>query len=263
MKKRPIGIFDSGIGGLTVLKEVEKILPQENIIYFGDTARVPYGVKSEETILKFSIQNSLFLLKNNVKMIIIACNTSSAIALNYLKKVFKLPILGVISPGARKAVALSKNKRIGIIGTSSTINSRAYEKEIKSIDGKCRVYSKSCPLFVPLAEEGLANSKIAFLSAQHYLNSLKGKIDTLVLGCTHYPLLKGTIKKVVGPVNLVDSAYEVAKIARQTLLKNNLASNLPKKGFRKFYVSDEPDNFSRLAQIFLGKKKIKPEVVNV
>ena len=259
---RPIGIFDSGFGGLTAVKEVISSLPDERIIYFGDTARVPYGPKSRETVIRFSIENILFLLKYKVKLIIIACNTASSAALSIVEMNFKVPIIGVISPGVNKAISVTKNKKIGVIGTRTTVNSKAYEKMIKEKSPGTKVYSAECPLFVPLVEEGWLNTQITKQIARLYLNPLKSKkIDTLVLGCTHYPLLKPVIKEVLGQnVTLVDSARQVAQQAKEILIKQDLLAPEKKKSKNKlqFYVSDEPDNFAELGKVFLGF-----ELVNV
>ena len=206
MNDRPIGIFDSGVGGLTVVKEIFKALPNEKIIYLGDTARVPYGTKSEQTIKRFSIENARFLKKFHVKLIVVACNTASSIALPVLRKRFRIPIVGVIRPGARKAEAVTRNGRIGVIATPTTVRSNAYKKEIKRISGDKKVISRACPLFVPLAEEGWLNGKITLDIVKKYLGPLtRKKIDTLVLGCTHYPLLRSVISKVAGKdVRIVD-----------------------------------------------------------
>lgn len=253
---RPVGIFDSGVGGLTVFSEVEKILPREEIIYFGDTARVPYGTKSKETVTRFSVENIEFLMKHNVKLILVACNTASSLSLAFLKRCFRVPIIGVIEPGARNAVNITRNDRIGVIGTNATISSEAYEKAIKKISLKVSVYSRSCPLFVPLAEEGWADEKVTGDVAAIYLNGLKKKnIDTLILGCTHYPLLKNIIGKVMGPkVSLVDSAREVAKEAKSILDANGLLNKSAGSKKHKFFVSDEPEHFIRLGEKFLKRK---------
>jgi len=213
MDNRPIGIFDSGVGGLTVLKELAKVLPKEDIIYFGDTARVPYGTKSHDTIVRFSIENVLFLLRFNVKLIIIACNTSSSVALAALKRNFKVPIVGVIEPGADEAVGISRNGRIGIIGTSTTVRSLSYNKYILKKNRLAKIFSVSCPLFVPFVEEGWIDKRVTSDVIREYLAPLKRKsIDTLVLGCTHYPLLKERIKKFMGSrLSIVDSAVSTAK----------------------------------------------------
>lgn len=256
-----IGVFDSGLGGLTVVKELVKLLPQENIVYFGDTARVPYGTKSKEAILKFSIENVSFLLRNKVKIIVIACNTSSSVALTFLRRSFDLPIIGVIAPGARKAALLTKNKKIGIIATPTTINSQAYTKNIKAFDRSIKVFGRACPLFVPLVEEGWFNKKVTRAIAEDYLRPvIKSGADTLILGCTHYPLLKSVVQKVVGSrVKLVDSAKEVAVEVRELLCEMNLVRSQNSPAERLFLVSDEPQHFRKLARRFLGYdiKKVK------
>ena len=253
---RPIGIFDSGVGGLTVFSEVEKTLPREEIVYFGDTARVPYGTKSKETVTKFSVENIEFLMKHNVKLVLVACNTASSLSLEFLKRCFRVPIIGVIDPGAKNSVDRTRNNRIGVIGTSATISSGAYEKAIKKISSKMTVFSQNCPLFVPLVEEGWSYKSVTFEVASTYLNSLKKKnIDTLILGCTHYPLLKNVIRKVMGnKVSLVDSAGEVAKEAKSILGAGGLMNKKPGEKKHKFFVSDEPEQFIRLGERFLNRK---------
>lgn len=256
MKDRPIGVFDSGVGGLTVVKQLMRELPDEEIVYFGDTARVPYGTKSESTIRKFSIDNVLFLLEFDVKLVIIACNTSSAIGLPFLSGSFSVPIIGVIKPGAKAAIRSTRNGRIGVIGTAATIASGAYEDEIKAINPRMKVYSGSCPLFVPLVEEGWANDGIVAIAARKYLAPFKNKkIDTLILGCTHYPLLKSAIQDVMGrSVKLVDSAEETAKEAKNLLEECGLKYRGSRRaGKARFYVSDAPDKFLTVAKRFLGK----------
>ena len=256
MDTRPIGIFDSGVGGLTVVKEMLKKLPNEDIIYFGDTARVPYGNKSNKTIIRFSIENSLFLLGFDVKMIVAACNTSSSTSLKVLKKNFKVPIVGVIQPGVRGAARCTKNRRIGIIGTRTTIASRSYEKQLKKLIPKAKIFTQACPLFVPLAEEGWINNGVAGDVAKAYLRPLKkNKIDTLILGCTHYPIMKNKIKKIVGKeVRLVDSAKQLAEEIKDILDVRNMAAGRKSQGSLKFYVSDEPEKFAQLGEKFLGRK---------
>ena len=209
--RKAIGVFDSGVGGLTVARELFHQLPNEDIVYFGDTARVPYGIKSKETVIKFSIENILFLLKHNVKLICVACNTVSSFALPVIKHHFRVPIVGVISPGVREAVYATQNKRIGVIGTRGTVNSRAYEIEIKQLDPSVKVTAVSCPLFVPFAEEGFLEGDVVLEVARNYLKPLKSAgVDTVILGCTHYPLLKPVIKKAMGNgVCLIDSAKQV------------------------------------------------------
>lgn len=253
---RPIGIFDSGIGGLTVVNEVEKLLPREDIIYFGDTARVPYGTKSKETVTKFSVENVEFLMKHDVKLVVVACNTASSLSLNFLKRCFRVPIIGVIEPGAKGAVSSTRNNRIGVIGTHATISSGAYNKAIRKISPRISVFSQHCPLFVPLVEEGWLNGDITKDVASAYLKPLKKKnIDTLILGCTHYPLLKDVIKMVMGNgVLLVDSAKEVAREAKDILDANGLLNASRKNRSYKFFVSDEPGRFIKMGERFLKRR---------
>jgi len=258
----PIGIFDSGLGGLTVLREVEKLLPQENIVYFGDTARLPYGSKSKNAIIRFSTQNILFLLKKKVKMVVVACNTSSSLALDYLMNIFTVPILGVIDAGVQKAIKVSIGKRIAVIGTKSTIESGSYQKKIHTLDRSIKVYARACPLFVPLAEEGLTRGKIVETVVKMYLKGIKGKADTLILGCTHYPILKSAIMSYLRGVYMVDSAKEAALKTRGILESNNLI-NKSSVHRKEFYVTDEPKEFMKMARIFLKYEINKPKVVNV
>ncbi|MCU0666989.1 MAG: glutamate racemase [Candidatus Omnitrophica bacterium] len=250
---KAIGVFDSGVGGLTVAKELLQHLPSEDIVYFGDIARVPYGIKSRETVIRFSIENILFLLKHDVKLICVACNTVSSFALPVIKHHFRVPIVGVISPGVREAVYATKNKRIGIIGTRGTVKSRAYEIEIKQLDPAVKVTAVSCPLFVPFVEEGWLSGGPVEEIARMYLKPLKdAKVDTLILGCTHYPLLKPLIKKIMGDgVILIDSAKQVAIEVKKILASENML-NEKRKAVNKFYVSDNPEWFSSLAKSFLG-----------
>ncbi len=251
----PIGIFDSGIGGLTVFKSVHHQIPTEDIVYFGDTARVPYGTKSKETITKFSINNVHFLEGFRVKMVIVACNTASSLSLEALQKKFTIPIIGVIEPGAREALKRTKNGRIGVIGTKSTIGSNAYETCLKRLDPSVKVYSGACPLFVPFVEEGWLEGNVVSQVAQTYLDCLKSfKIDTLILGCTHYPLLHRVIQKTMGEkVRLVNSAEETAKEAKRLLAKLKLARATARRSSNlRFYVSDEPEQFRSLGERFLG-----------
>lgn len=254
-KSSGIGIFDSGVGGLTVLQSIKKRLPKENLIYFGDTARVPYGTKSAETVTKFARQDIHFLMSQGVKMIVVACNTASALALDTLKKEINIPIIGVIEPGAKGAAAASLNKKIGVIGTEATINSDAYSLAIRRIDKDISVVSRACPLFVPLAEEGWGEHRIAKIAAEEYLSAMKNKVDTIVLGCTHYPLLKKIIGKVLGEgVVLVDSAEETALEVKRCLTALNLLSE--GKGESSFYVSDNPNRFKLVGDNFLGNGNI-------
>ena len=260
---RPIGVFDSGVGGLTVVKELIQQLPREDIVYFGDTARVPYGIKSKETVIRFSIENILFLLKQDVKLICVACNTASSFALPVIKNHFKVPIVGVISPGVREAVYATQNKRIGVIGTKGTIKSRTYEIEINQLEPDVKVTAVACPLFVPFVEEGWLSGDVVLDVARTYLKPLKdAKVDTVILGCTHYPLLKPVIKRVLGDnVTLIDSAKQVAVEVKKILGSENIL-NEKGKGKHSFYVSDNPEWFSGLAERFLGKslKNVKKAV---
>jgi len=254
---KPIGVFDSGVGGLTVVRELSKKLPNERIIYFGDTARVPYGIKSKSTIIRFSLENILFLLKQNVKMIVVACNTSSSIALPIIKRHFSIPIVGVLVPGVKEAVFSTKNKRIGVIGTKATIGSGAYQKEIKKLDSQIKVFAHSCPLFVPLAEEDWLNEESTKDIVKKYLSYFKkAGIDTLILGCTHYPLLKSVIHKFMGKrVRLIDSSEQVALETKHILARAGMLSNKRRKNFKDtIYVSDESDSFKEIAKRILGSK---------
>ncbi len=252
----PIGVFDSGIGGLTVVKSIDSFLPSENIIYFGDTARVPYGTKSNSTIIEYSLQNAAFLTQKNVKMIVVACNTASSVALNALREKHKVPVIGMIEPGAKAAIKITKNNKIGVIGTESTISNRAYSSELLKLDNSLTVYEKACPLFVPLAEEGWTDHKATKLVAEEYLHEFKEHgIDTLILGCTHYPILKEIIQEVVGEsVTLIDSG-SAASVEMENYLNGrgikNTSNNL---GSHEFYVSDLPKKFKQIADRFLGRE---------
>ena len=263
--QKAIGIFDSGIGGLTVLKELAAALPRENTIYLGDTARVPYGIRSAETVTRYSFENTQFLLSQEIKMLVVACNTASAISLDAVKKEFPLPVIGVLEPGARAAAAATRTRKIGIIGTEATIASGAYEKAIRKLDPDIQVFSKACPLFVPLAEEGWTENDVAVLVAERYLASFRTSgIDTLVLGCTHYPLLKKVIGKAVGHgITLIDSATETAKEVASVLDK--LKWQRPGRGpaVRKYFVTDTPARFENLGKLFLGDTQLAAEQVKV
>lgn len=254
-KDRAIGVFDSGIGGLTVLHQIIEALPSENTVYLGDTARAPYGSKSVETVLRYSFENSEFLAEKGVKMIVVACNTSTAIALDRLRHAMTLPIIGVIEPGVRRAVASTKNKRVGVIGTDATIQSGAYTRALKAADPAVEVYSRACPLFVPLVEEGWTDNAVVEMTVRAYLGSLKQSgIDTLILGCTHYPLLKKALRKYMGKgVRLVDSAEETAKEVAATLQKSSLAKN-GGRTTHGFFVTDAPERFIKVGRRFLGDK---------
>ncbi len=259
-----IGVFDSGLGGLTVVRELIHHLPNEKIVYFGDTARVPYGTKSSETIIRYAREIVRVLLKYKVKMVVVACNTASSLALDVLRKEFDLPLLGVIEPGARKAVEMTRNKKVGIIATSSTVKSGKYAKMIVRLDPRIEVVAQACPLFVPLVEEGWYDHAVTYEVAREYLRDLKQKkIDTLILGCTHYPMLKQVLHNVMGAqVQLVDSATEVALQVKALLTKSRHLRTRLGPGRHVFIVSDEPSQFQRLGTRFLdgGVKNVRRHV---
>lgn len=248
----PIGVFDSGVGGLTVVREIIRQLPSENIVYFGDTARVPYGSKSRDTVINYSEQIVHFLRTKQVKAIVIACNTATAYALDVLKEKLDIPIIGVVRPGAVTAVSTTRNGRIGVIATEGTVGSGIYPKVIKEYNPEVQVVQKACPLFVPLVEEGWTNDSVTDEVAVRYLTSLlDSNIDTLVLGCTHYPLLRKTIGRLVGEnVTLVNPAYETACSLRELLKKEGLYRESGKTSYH-FYVSDGAERFSQFANSIL------------
>lgn len=264
MDKRPIGIFDSGVGGLTVVKQVMKVMPHENIVYFGDTARLPYGSKSKEAVTKFSKQNVRFLLTKEVKAIIVACNTASSNSLEELHRTFDVPIFGVVDAGVAEALRTSENKKIGVIGTAGTVRSGAYENMICKKDVQIKVFSKACPLFVPLAEEGWTDNEVARLTAESYLEELMEKgIDSLVLGCTHYPLLKRCIGTVVGDnVKLVDPAKATAKQVKLFLQEKGILNLEEALGKRTFFLSDYTDMFYSICQKAL-KQGYSAEIIDI
>jgi glutamate racemase len=261
----PIGVFDSGIGGLTVVREMIGQLPNESIIYFGDTARVPYGPKSPDTVLRYSREITSYLLAEGVKALVVACNTATAHALPALREEFAIPIIGVIEPGARAAVASTKTNRIGVIGTAGTIKSRAYEKEIKKLLPNANVTAQACALFAPLVEEGWLDSEVTRAVARNYLAPIvSAEVDTLVLGCTHYPLMKTVIGNVVGrDVRLIDSAYETAREAGQVLRAKGLEMDAPDSARYRFIASDAPDTFLALGQTFLGSSIDRVETLTL
>lgn len=249
-----IGIFDSGVGGLTVLREIMRVLPQEDTVYFGDTARVPYGSKSPETVTRYAGEIASFLLRRDIKLLVVACNTVSAVALPTLKRQLSIPVVGVIEPGARRAVEVTRSGRIGVIGTAGTIRSSAYTRAIKRLNAEVEVLTRACPLFVPLAEEGWTDNQVARLTVQNYLQELKAaSVDTLVLGCTHYPLLKTAIAEFMGSeVALVDSAEETARTVAGILESRQLLRPVAEKGNHHYFVSDIPAGFVRVGNRFLG-----------
>lgn len=264
MKMR-IGIFDSGIGGLTVAAQVFKYLPQADVIYFGDTARYPYGPRSAEIVKKFSFQNVRFLISKKVDFILVACNTASAFALEDLKKQFKIPLMGVIVPGAKAAAKSTKNKRIGVIGTVGTIASGSYPLAIRKIKKDVKVFVYPCPLLVSLAEEGYVDKKASHLIVEEYLGPLIRKgVDTLVLGCTHYPLLKKVIARAMGrKVKLIDSAEEIALELKTYLGGRAKKDKIKFKGKHTFFVSDAPERFIQVSKKFLGKRISKVRIVKI
>ena len=266
LKQRPLGIFDSGIGGLTVLKEIMEVLPDEDTVYLGDTARVPYGTKSGPAVRRYAVENAGFLLKHGIKLLVVACNTASAYALDELKESLDIPVIGVILPGARMAAAVSRNKKVGVIGTEGTIKSGAYFDAIKSIDPEVTVFSKACPLFVPLAEEGWTEGEVARLVAEEYLKEIKGEgVDVVLLGCTHYPLLKKVIAGVMGEgVKLIDSAYATAIEVKNLLSQKGLLREKGEDGrkpLRKFFVTDSPERFLKVGKRFLSDSLKEAELI--
>lgn len=252
METGPIGVFDSGLGGLTVVKELMRLLPDEDIVYFGDTGRVPYGTKGRDIIKKYAVQDMRFLQKFDCKAVIIACGTVSSVAFEEVSGASDVPVIGVVEPAARAAVKATKSGRIGVIATSATIKSGSYEKAIQKIKPDAFLKCRACPLFVPLVENGYftRGSKVAELVAREYLEEFKGtEVDTLILGCTHYPLLRGIIHDILPDAVLIDSGGETAKAAVTVLGEKSLIGG--GHGSARFFVSDQTDDFARLAGIFL------------
>jgi glutamate racemase len=261
----PIGIFDSGVGGLTVAKEVMRQIPGETLVYFGDTARLPYGSKSKETIITYTRQIIRFLMGKNVKAIVIACNTASAFALETVKEEIDIPVIGVVKPGAKVAAETTKNGKIGVIGTEGTIQSGIYNEILNKTNPQVTVYGKACPLFVPLVEEGLIDDPVTIEMARRYITELLEKdIDTLVLGCTHYPLLRKTISRLVGDkVELVNPAYETAISLKKVLIEKGLENDELLKTNHKFYVSDGAEKFKKFANSILPCEVVETKDVNI
>jgi glutamate racemase len=255
MHAKPIGMFDSGLGGLTVMQQLMRVLPNEDIVYFGDTARLPYGTKSRETVARYSLENSHFLIQKNVKMLVVACHTASAHALELLQQTLSIPVMGVIEPGVKSAINETKNGRIGVLGTKGTINSQSYQKAMLRLNPNILLFPAACPLFVPLVEEGYTDHMATHLIVKEYLVPLlKLNIDTLLLGCTHYPLLKQVISSEVGAgVNIIDPAAACAEQVKKMLcdmeLRREELEETPNYGF---YVSDDPEKFRILGERFLG-----------
>ena len=267
-KDAPIGVFDSGIGGLTVVREIMRQLPNEKIIYFGDTARVPYGSKSKDTITRYSRQICRFLMTKEVKTIVVACNTATAYALDELEKEIDLPMIGVLKPGAKVAAETTKNGKVGVIATRATIGSESYTHYIKQINPEATVLGKACPLFVPLVEEGLLEDPVTDEIAMRYLSELKDEeIDTLILGCTHYPLIRKTIGRTMGEeVTLVNPAYETAReLKEQLAMRNLLNEEKIDLGTNKyqFYVSDAADKFQQFANSIIKYGILTAKTVNI
>jgi len=258
MDKRPIGVFDSGLGGLTAVRAIIKALLNENIVYLGDTARVPYGPRSKETVTGFAIEDAKFLAKRKVKCIVIACNTASAYSYPEVKREFSIPVFDAISGASEKAVKVSKIKRVGVIGTRGTIASHAYKNDIAKLDKKIVVFEEACPLFVPFIEEGETKGELIGKLVKKYLAPIKKrKVDTLILGCTHYPIIKNLIAREVGPkVSLVDPAEEIAQKLKIFLKNKKLEAPKTLQATRKYYVTDLTDRFIKVAEMFLGEKLV-------
>ena len=269
----PIGIFDSGVGGLTVYRALHEHLPNERFVYLGDTARVPYGTKSLATVERYAVENAQFLAARGIKLLVVACNTASALALPAIRQSLNIEVAGVIGPGARAAVAARKGKRIGVIATESTVKSGAYTKAIEKADTDAVIIERACPLFVPLAEEGWADDVVARTVAESYLKDLRASIDTLVLGCTHYPILRQVIQESVGDqVELIDSGEATAREVKSLLRDKGLAGSSSGTGALErqlcddldhFYVTDAAERFARVAERFLGSKPARLEAVEV
>ncbi|HEX6731359.1 MAG TPA: glutamate racemase [Pyrinomonadaceae bacterium] len=272
-RKLPIGIFDSGVGGLTVYRALHERLPNERFVYLGDTARVPYGTKSLATVERYAVENSRFLEAHGIKLLVVACNTASALALPAIRRTVRVAVVGVIDPGARAAIAAAGSERIGVIATEATVNSRAYAQAISTVDPSAEVFEQACPLFVSLAEEGWADSEVAHTVAREYLSDLRNKsLGSLVLGCTHYPILKKAIRASIGSgVKLIDSGEATAAEIESMLERLDLANE--KKSFDKerqlcddldhFYVTDAAERFSKVAERFLGSSPAILEAVEV
>jgi glutamate racemase len=263
--QRPIGVFDSGMGGLTVLRALHERLPSEDLIYFGDTARVPYGTKGARTVRAFAWQDARFLVGMDVKMVVVACNTASAFALDFLVEQLPLPVLGVIDPGVEAALRTTRGGPVGVIGTSGTIRSGRYQEGLAARLPAERILARECPLFVPLVEEGLTDHALTELACAEYLADLRAReIDTLILGCTHYPLLKPVISRYMGPATtLVDSADVLAEAARARLLENGLQRPAGAEGRLSFYLSDIPWKFTEVGQRFLGRPINEVRTINL
>jgi len=254
--ERPIGVFDSGVGGLSIAEAIFERLPNESLVFFGDTARVPYGNKSPETLRRFALENAAFLMSKGVKAIVAACNTIASLGLEELQRRFDVPIIDVIEPSARAAVAATRNKRIGLIGTRATVASGAYEAAIRQLDPEVEVYSAACPLFVPFIEEGWTNNMVADMVIDEHMRAFERRgMDTLVLGCSHYALMRVALQRHCGDgVTLVDNAAPTAEeLERRLAAAGELRSDGPEP-VHEFYVSDLSSNFSQIAEVFLGER---------
>ncbi len=262
---RPIGIFDSGLGGLTVFRALREHFPHESLLYLGDTARVPYGTKSAPTVTDYSRQNTQFLLGHQVKAVVVACNTASAFAVPTLQDDFPVPLVGVLEPGALKAIKVSRTARIGIIGTTGTISSQAYANVIRNQCPEAHIVSQACPLFVPLVEEGWLEHEVTHQVAADYLTPLQqAEVDTMILGCTHYPMLTPVIQKVMGlSVQLVDSAHAVAEALEKQLREKDLLAPADSTGSDRFFVTDSAERFRKVGEIFLGRPLAAVEEVTI
>lgn len=267
-KHAPIGVFDSGVGGLTVVREIMRQIPNERIVYFGDTARVPYGSKSKDTVTRYSRQIVRFLQTHQVKTIVVACNTASAYALEEIEKEVDIPMIGVVKPGAKTASEVTRNNKVGVIATEATIGSKIYSQYIKELNNDITIYGKSCPLFCPLIEEGLWEDPVTDEIASRYLAELIDQdIDTLILGCTHYPLIRSTIGRVIGEnVTLVNPAYETAKELKELLIEKNLLNDRKPalgKTQHEFYVSDMADKFKTFANSIIKYGILSAKAINI
>lgn len=252
--KNPIGVFDSGIGGLTVVKQLKKIIPDEHLVYFGDTARIPYGTRSKNLIKQYALEDARFLLQYDIKMLVVACNTASSTALPYLQERLDIPVIGVVKPGAEASAKVTQNKKIGVIGTAATINSASYPEQIKKNISGVQVFNQACPLLVSLVEEGWLDTEVTRLTLLTYLDKMiKQEIDTLILGCTHFPLLRHTIQKIVGAhVRLIDSGEETAMAVKKMLREKKMLNLSGRERDDKFIVSDNAQKFKEIGSTFLG-----------
>lgn len=265
MNNRSIGIFDSGVGGLTVLSELRKALPMEDFIYFGDTARVPYGAKSRDAVLQYSVEAAHFLREKGIKILVIACNTASAFALDYLKKDMDIPVIGVIYAGAKACVRATKERAVGVIGTKGTVRSGAYERALLNLQPSLKIKARACPLFVPIVEEGLVNTDIAENVIEYYLGDFRNsEIDTIILGCTHYPVMMHQIQKVVGDdIVLINPAYETAHGVQRIIEEEGFATSRERQGRVRYYCSDDPEGFIEVGKRIVSMEKKEVELVEL